>query len=192
MECAQAVLEYAEKHEFQIWTAVGTCLHGAGLANQGRAEEGLTQIQRGMIMYQELKSPPIFWPLLRSLQAGVCGLAGRTEEGLAILDEILGFPAEGYGSVLSVEFYRLKGDLLALSPEKSDEAEHWYLSALKIAGESGASMLELRAAKSLARLWWDTDKHEQGRQLLSKAYAKITEGYGTPDMVEARELLGIN
>ncbi|HLA99049.1 MAG TPA: AAA family ATPase, partial [Anaerolineales bacterium] len=34
---AQAVLDIAEKHEFQIWRAVATCLHGAALAGMGRA-----------------------------------------------------------------------------------------------------------------------------------------------------------
>ncbi len=33
---AQAVLEVAEQHEFQIWKAVGTCLEGVGLAGMGQ------------------------------------------------------------------------------------------------------------------------------------------------------------
>ena len=46
-ERAQAVLDIAEEHEFQIWTAVATCLHGAALAGMGRAEEGLAQVRNG-------------------------------------------------------------------------------------------------------------------------------------------------
>jgi hypothetical protein len=62
------VLDVAVKHEFQIWNAVGICLQGAGLAIIGRAEQGMVQFQHGMDIYQELKSPPIFWPLLRCLR----------------------------------------------------------------------------------------------------------------------------
>jgi hypothetical protein len=190
LNCAQAVLDVAEKHGFQIWHAVGTCLHGAGIAGLGRAEEGLAQIQRGMDIYQELKSPPIFWANLCGLQARVCGLAGKPELGLAILDEVLGFPSQGYGSVLMVEFYRLKGDLqLAFTPDDPSDAEAWYQRALETALEQGAIMLELQVAISLTRLWWNTSKVDQGRKLLREAYAKFTEGFATMDLIEARELL---
>src|SRR5688572_11035638 len=63
-ERAQAALEIAEQHEFQIWRALAICLQGAALAGMGRAEEGLLQVNRGIDLYQELKTPPIFWPIL--------------------------------------------------------------------------------------------------------------------------------
>jgi predicted ATPase len=50
-------------------------------------------------------------------------------------------------------------------------------------------MLELRAATSLARLWQNTGNREQGRRLLGEAYAKFTEGFATPDLLEAADLL---
>ena len=58
-QCAQAVLDIAEEHEFPIWTAVGSCLRGAALAGLGRAEEGLTLIEGAMSSYQRLKTPPV-------------------------------------------------------------------------------------------------------------------------------------
>jgi predicted ATPase len=193
LACAQAVLDVAEKHELQIWYAVGICLHGAGIASLGRTEEGLAQIQLGMDLYQGLKSPPIFWPLLRSLQAGVYGLAGKPEQGLALLEELVSFPSQGYGRVMMVEFLRLKGDLLlALSPDNLSEAELQYLRALEIAQEQGASMLELRATISLSRLWRDQGKAEQGRRMLSGAYERFTEGFTTADLMEAKDLLRQN
>jgi predicted ATPase/class 3 adenylate cyclase/nucleotide-binding universal stress UspA family protein len=190
LESAQVVLDLAKEHDFQIWYAVGTCLQGAGVANLGRAEEGLAQIQRGMDLYQGLKSPPIFWPLLRSLQAGVCGKAGKPEQGSDLLDEAMRMPSAGYGGVLLADIYRLKGDLLlAISPDNPSEAEAWYQRSFEAAQEGGASMLELRAAISLARLWRGKSKAEQGRQLLGEIYTKFTEGFSTPDLIEARELL---
>ena len=95
LEYAQEVLELAERHKFQIWHAVGACLHGAGLASLGRVEEGLAEIERGVDTYQELKSPPVFWPLLRSLQAGAYGQAGKTEQGLALINEVPELPPTG-------------------------------------------------------------------------------------------------
>jgi hypothetical protein len=143
-----------------------------------------------MDLYQGLKSPPIFWPLLRGLQAGVCGLAGKPEQGLALLEEVASFPSQGYGKVLMVDFLRLKGDLLLmLSPDNLAEAELLYLRALETAQEQRVAMHELRAAISLCRLWRGQGKAEQGRRLLSDAYAKFTEGFTTADLMEARELL---
>jgi predicted ATPase/class 3 adenylate cyclase len=189
---AQVLLDVSEKHEFQIWSAVGACLQGAGLAHLGRVEDGLSQIQQGMHIYQELKSPPIFWPLLRGLQAGALGLAGKPEQGLALLEEAMAVPPQGYGQVLLVEFYQLKGNLLlALHPDQPSEAERWFKGGLALAQEQGALMLELRLAISLARLWWNTAKAEEGIRLLSEAYARFSEGFTTPDLIEAKALLNI-
>jgi tetratricopeptide (TPR) repeat protein len=187
---AQAVLDITEKHEFQIWKAVATCLHGAALAGMGSAEEGLMQNNRGMELYQGLKTPPVFWPLLLLIRAGVCGQAGRPEEGLASLDEAMTIVGQGSANPLASAFCRLKGDLLlALSPENQAEAEPWFQQALEIARERQARMLELRAAMSLSRLWREQGKPEHGRQLLSDAYERLTEGFATADLKEASALL---
>ena len=66
---AESLLEVAGKHDFQIWTAAGTCLLGAAQAGLGRFEEGLANIRIGMDLYQGLRSPPIFWTMLLWLDA---------------------------------------------------------------------------------------------------------------------------
>jgi predicted ATPase/class 3 adenylate cyclase len=193
LACAQAVLDVAEQYELQIWHAVGICLYAAGIAHLGKPEEGLSHIQVGMDLYQGLKSPPIFWPLLRGFQAEICGLAGKPAQGLALLDEMMSIPSQGYGKVISVDFFRLKADLLlALSPDNLPEAEMLCLQALEIAQEQGASMLELRAALSLNKLWMHRDKAERGKQILRTAYEKLTEGFTTADLIEAKNLLEQN
>ena len=89
-----------------------------------------------------------------------------------------------------VEHYQLKGNLLlALYPDELSRAELWFHRAMEIAQEQKAIMLELRAAISLARLWMNSVKAEEGRRLLSEIYAKFSEGFSTPDLKEAMELL---
>jgi predicted ATPase len=189
-ERAKAALDIAEKHEFQIWTAVATCLHGAALAGMGRAEEGLTQTNRGMELYQGMKTPPVFWPLLLFVQAGACGQAGRPAEGLIPLDKAMKIVGQGSGNLLSSGLCRLKGDLLlALSPGNPAEAEPWFQQALEVAQKRQARMMELRAAISLSQLWRDQGKPEQGRRLLNDVYGRFTEGFTTADLKEARALL---
>jgi predicted ATPase len=187
---AQAVLEITEKHEFQIWKAAATCLHGAAMAGMAWAEEGLLENNRGMDLYRSLKTPHVFWPLLLFIRAGVCGQAGRPAEGLASIDEAMKIVGTNSEYPLAGEFCRLKGDLLlALPAGNLAEAEPWFQRALETAKERQAGMLELRAAMSLSRLWRKQDKAEQGRQLLSDAYERMTEGFATADLKEASALL---
>jgi hypothetical protein len=136
-----------------------------------------------------VEDPPVFWPLL-IFMAEVCSLAGdRARVGCA---QQRWDPARVV-KTFSIEWYRLKGDLLlALSTDNQSEAEHLYLRAIEIAQEHGVSMLQLRAAISLNRLWRDQGKAEQGRQLLSDAFEKITEGFTTADLMTAQELLRQN
>ena len=48
-------------------------------------------------------------------------------------------------------------------------------------------MWELRAATSLARLWRDQGKRGEARDLLAPVYGWFTEGFDTPDLVEASQ-----
>ena len=189
-ERAQAALDIARKHEFQIWLAVATCLHGAALAGMGIVEEGLTEVDQGMDLYQGLKTPPVFWPLLLFIQAGVCGQAGKAREGLVRLDEAIDVVGPDSRSPLSSQLCRLKGDLLlALSPDDPAAAERSIQRALEIARERHAGMLELQAAMRATRLWLEQGRAEEARCLLADAYGRLTEGFATADVTEAKALL---
>ena len=48
---------------------------------------------------------------------------------------------------------------------------------------------ELRAAKSMARLWRDQGMREQARELLTPIFGWFTEGFDTRDLKEAKALL---
>ena len=61
--------------------------------------------------------------------------------------------------------------------------------ALEIARRQGAKSLELCAANLLARLWRNRDKVAEAGDLLSPIYDWFTEGFDTPDLIEAKALL---
>jgi predicted ATPase len=50
-------------------------------------------------------------------------------------------------------------------------------------------MFELRAATSLARLWRDSGKGAEARNLLALIYGWFTEGFDTVDLKAAKALL---
>jgi hypothetical protein len=64
--------------------ALGTCLLGIADAQLGRAEEGLAQVNEGIVLYQEMKTPPVFWPQLLAINAAAHALAGTVAEGLVL------------------------------------------------------------------------------------------------------------
>lgn len=189
-ERAQTVLELAEEHGFQIWNAVGTCLRGAALVATGSIETGLVLIEKGMDAYRGLRTPPVFWPLLLYLCAGAYGAASRPEEGLDLMREAVELESAGSAKTLVSEFLILQGELLlALSPANAAEAEACYQQAVDNTREVLAPMLELRAVLRLSRLWQEQGKTEQARELLREAYTKMTEGFTTADLKEAKALL---
>jgi predicted ATPase len=87
------------------------------------------------------------------------------------------------------DLHRLDGDLLLATGGTADEAAARYQHALAIAREQGARSFELCAATSLARLWRDQGKRAEARDLLAPVYAWFTEGFDTPDLIDAKALL---
>jgi tetratricopeptide (TPR) repeat protein len=189
-ERGQAVLNLAEEHGFHIWSAIGTCLRGAALINMGSIEMGLALVEKGMEAYRGLKTPPVFWPLLLYLCAGAYRAASMPEKGLVLMKEAIDFETAGSSKTLVSEFLILQGELLlALSSANLAEAEFCFQQAVDAARTGHASMLELRAALRLSRLWKQQGKPEQAQKVLSEAYTKMTEGFTTPDLRDAQALL---
>ena len=87
LERALQLLDLVADHDFPIWRALGTCLAGAANAILGHPEEGLAQFREGMDQYQGMRSPPVFWPFLRIVEAATLTTAGRTADALTVLDE---------------------------------------------------------------------------------------------------------
>ena len=62
-------------------------------------------------------------------------------------------------------------------------------SNVSVSRAQQAKSWELRAAMSMARLWRDQGKPQQGRDLLAPVYGWFTEGFDTLDLKEAKALL---
>ena len=84
--------------------------------------------------------------------------------------------------------YRLQGELFA---DLGDDvaAETNYKIALEVSQEQQAKSWVLRSATSLAKFWQKQGKSEEARALLEPIYNWFTEGFDTPDLVDAKLLL---
>ena len=75
------------------------------------------------------------------------------------------------------------------SRESVEAAETSLQQGIAVSRTQGARGWELRASTSLARLWCDQGTRAEARDLLAPIYGRFTEGFGTPDLKEAKALL---
>jgi tetratricopeptide (TPR) repeat protein len=182
---AERALELSEQGHFRFLQS-GCIMHrGSALAHQGRIEEGTALLRQGLTAW-DATGTQLALPYSHARLAEAYQLAGRREEGLQALD----------GSFCSVEEvwwlaeqYRVRAELLLLTPGFETEAEATLRQALDVARSQKSKSLELRAAMSLARLLWQQGRAVEGRALLAERYAWFTEGFDTADLQEARGLL---
>ena len=74
-------------------------------------------------------------------------------------------------------------------PMRADEAEQCLKAAIALAQRQEAKFWELRAATSLAKLWANQGRREEGRDLLAPVHGCFTEGLNTVDLKDAKALL---
>jgi predicted ATPase len=126
---------------------------------------------------------------LRARVADACRKAGDPEEGLAAVDWAFEAVQKYDERYVEAEIYRLKGELLRMRGEPEDEVEKHFRQAIEISRQRMAKSWELRATISLSRLWQRQGKREEAKRALAEVYAWFTEGFTTPDLVEAKGLL---
>jgi predicted ATPase len=172
---------------FPYWGAQGTIYRGWVKVKNGDLAEGISLLRSGSSAYRTTGAEAGM-PHFISLLARAREIAGQVEEAVTQLDDALQIVERTGERWLAAELNRYKGQLL-LRQGHSDAAEELYLKALSIAVEQEAKLWELRAAASLARLRRDQGRRAEARDLLAPVYNWFTEGFGTPDLKEAKALL---
>jgi predicted ATPase len=115
---------------------------------------------------------------------------GRFEAARKALDEGLAGAEKNDDRCHEAELHRLKGELLlAESPDQIPAAEDCFHLAIETARRQQSRAWELRATMSLARLWQRQGRRDDARAALAAVYGTYTEGFTTPDLVDAGMLL---
>jgi class 3 adenylate cyclase/predicted ATPase len=189
---AEACQALSAEHGFPQWGAMATIVRGSALAALGQIEDGLAEMRRGIAGWRATGAAA-FLPIFQSLIAEAELFGGQIEAGLRTVDEALVRVGTHDERVLEPELHRLNGELLlaGAAPDAAG-AEACFERALEIARRQGAKGWELRAAVSLARLWRSSGRTDGAHRLLADTTSWFTEGFDTPDLRAARDLLNLS
>jgi hypothetical protein len=182
------MIEIATEQGFVFWHATGTLYRGGGLLLQGNLEEGLPLLVAGLESYRATGAE-LALPYYLSLLGDGYTRAGRFEDAHRTLDEGLDFTDKHEDRFQEAELHRLLGELHLAETDDQARAEECFRAAIETARRQQSRAWELRATVSLARLWQRTGRSSDARDALAAVYSTYTEGFTTPDLVDAKTLL---
>jgi predicted ATPase len=182
------LVDHSRKHGLSLLSTFASRFQRVVALKRGDLDTGSRPLRTGP---KEIADPNVSFGFLTGLseQAEALGAAGRVAEGLALLEAGI---EQSEGGWLTPELLRLKGELLLLQSTSAvaETAEDLFRQALDGARRQGMLSWELRAATSLARLLRDQDRSADATACLQPVYDCFTEGFGTADLIAAKQLLG--
>jgi hypothetical protein len=181
------LLDHSRKHGFAVWNDFASRLKGVVLVKTGDLDGGSPLLRAGLYEFTEPDSGLWFLTGLGQM-AEALGHAGRLADGLATVERGID---RSQGGWLAPELLRIKGELLLLqgTTGTAEAVEDVFRQALDGAREHGALSWELRAATSLARLLRSQGRPADAIACLQPVYDRFTEGFGTADLIAAKQLL---
>jgi hypothetical protein len=184
---ARELLNHSRRHYLPLWNTYGSAFHRVVAFRRGDLDTGSPTSD---IALGELASEDITFRFLTGLieLAETLTNAGRVAEGLTVVDAGIDQSEPGW---LTPELLRLKGELLVLQSASAgaETAKSLFKQALDEARRQEMLSWELRAATSLARLLRNQGRPADAIACLQPIYDRFTEGFGTADLIAAKQLL---
>ena len=195
VEACRAMIEptfiRATEQGFPDWGAIATMLRGWVSAHDGDPA-GAAEIERGIAAYTACNSE-VALPLFQALAGEAHLLFNDLPRARIAIEEGLAVALRNGQGLYLAELYRLRGEIACReiidNQSAAALAEQDYARAIEIAQTQHAKSWELRATLGLARLWITQGRAQAARERLASVYAWFTEGFDTPDLIDAAALL---
>ena len=185
---AEEEMTIATEQGFPFWHALGTLHKGAGLLLQGQLEESLPVLLKGFSAFRATGAE-VRVPSYLGLLGDAYAQSARFADAHKALNEGLAVAEKNDDRCHEAELYRLKGELLLAASRDTTAAEDYFRLAIETARRQQSKGWELRATMSLARLWQRQGRRDEARDALAAIYGTYTEGFTTPDLVDAKALV---
>ena len=187
--CAERLADVAEQNNFVLPARLARIIGGWALTRLGEPGRGADQMEASYRELLEAKQRA-YLTFLGTLVAGARLETGEAARVLQFLDEVQQLSVETQQLMFMPDLHRLRAEALRKLSSEHPGIDEGYRRALQLAREQGTLTLELRAATGLAGWLRETNRHEQGRELLQATYGQFGEGFDTPDLDEAKAVLG--
>lgn len=192
IKAAESAIAVCDQYGFPLWRTQASLERGWAKTMRSRGTEGLREIRSALALEQLGLGGSV------TKLAEACLHVGAINDGLRAVDEALEYVQAHHEGPWEPELHRLKGELILQRAERKsskrdpdiEQGEQCLHIALQRAREIDAKSFELRAATSLHKLLSRQGKPAEARRIVAEVYDWFSEGFDTPDLVDARRLLG--
>lgn len=113
-------------------------------------------------------------------------------EALALVDEAMAGQSD-VNMVIHLPALFMTKALVFVRGDAPDllSGEEYFKRSMALAREQSALSYELRAGLELAGIWVRDGDVQRARDLIGPIYNRFSEGFGTPDLIRAREIISV-
>jgi predicted ATPase len=191
--CLQAcdeALQIATTYDFPLLTSAATVMRASSLTMLGQPAPDFGFLDASWRVVRAMGADESG---VRSIWADSLVIGRRFSQALQHINETLADGARNGDHAWDPWLYHTRGEVyVRMARDFSADhtsAERDFATVLDLSRKSGLRTYELRAAMSLARLWQQRRKTDEARALLAPVLASFDEGWDTPDLREAAQLL---
>jgi class 3 adenylate cyclase/tetratricopeptide (TPR) repeat protein len=191
LKVAEEARGLCQDYRFDYYGAWSALVRAWAIAEQGQTEEGSAAYDAALRAFRKTGAG-LRMPHYLGLLAGIHRKAGQRAAGLKLLTEANQIAERSHETWCNAMLELERGELLLLdaSEEAGEEADAALKHAIDIAADQGAKTLELRASLARARHCAKQGEGQKALDMLSPIYGWFSQGFETPDLLQAKMLLG--
>lgn len=187
-DLAKRTLTLSENHGFSNWRQLSRALMTWVDGQSGNLDGAIPSISACSSITTKF-SGHLLRPWLCSMMADLGLKQGQHDECLVEIDACIEMSRRTELYAFLAELHRLRGCMLLAIGRERDCVTKEFRTAIRIARDQGAGSWELRAAKDFAGLQAEEGQRQRAIDILRPVYDRFSEGFETPDLDEARQLL---
>jgi predicted ATPase/DNA-binding winged helix-turn-helix (wHTH) protein len=179
----------AEKYSLEPFRAVAVGLRGRHLIRIGQTMDGIRHLQDSLEKLRGLRYEMLVTDFVSELAVSLAKQNERAE-ALALIDGSIATQLGSKRPLHLPALFLAKGMALACGEGRQISlAQECFEESMTFAKQQSALSFELRAGLELAQLWIDRGQARRARDLVAPIYNRFTEGFATPDLILAKQML---